>query len=77
MSTVMVEVVYLYAPSKSDPTLSPELAFYAVTDEQRRFLLTAHTPFLILPVIMFFDMSYRIIRLMKSGIEVEKTRKNI
>lgn len=77
ITCVMVMAVYVCAPSTSDPTLSPDLAIYAITDEARKLLVTAHIGFTITPIILFFDMANRIVRLIKSGTEAEKARKRV
>lgn len=77
VTTTMVTVMYIWVPSTSDSTLSPELAFYAMTDEARNFAIIGSIIFVSIPTIMAIDIANRTVGLIKSGVEAEKGRKNI
>jgi hypothetical protein len=73
VTTSTVLWITLKAPSASDPNLDPVSKFYAVTDEGRRGILGPLIPFLLVPIVMFVDMLYRVTSLVKAGVKAQAT----
>ncbi|CAG8725958.1 15355_t:CDS:2, partial [Acaulospora colombiana] len=67
--------VTLKAPSASDLSLDPVSKFYALTDEGRWTILGPLIPFLIVPMIMFVDMMFRVTSLVNAGVKAQAAQR--
>jgi len=63
----------LTTPQTSAHTITHGIV--SVTFEQRILLLSGYVPFLVLPLIMTFDMAARLNKIVKKGIEAEEAQK--
>jgi hypothetical protein len=77
LTTTTTTVMSLYAPVKSDTSLTSQLAFYAMDPDAKRTVVIANAVFLIPPAILWFDMLNRCTRLITSGIKAENDRKRV
>ncbi|KIL69356.1 hypothetical protein M378DRAFT_184524 [Amanita muscaria Koide BX008] len=65
--------VVLSAPSTSATTIANKII--SLTFEQRLLLLSSYLPFAIIPLMMTVDMGFRILGLIKAGIDAESEGK--
>jgi hypothetical protein len=78
VTTTMVLVMYIYAPSTSDPTLKgTDMEIYAMPDGARLFSIIGSIIFVVPPVAMAIDISARTVRLIRAGVEAERARKSV
>ncbi len=66
----------LVAPSIDDPNLDSASKLYAMSEEGRWTILKPTIPFLIIPIIMWVDMMFRLGRLVRKGAQVERAEAN-
>ena len=72
VTTTVVTLVALKAPSAHDTSLDPVSKFYAMTDEGRWTILGPLIPFLIIPAVMWVDMFIRVMGLVSVGVRTQK-----
>ncbi|KAF9006043.1 hypothetical protein BDQ17DRAFT_1239476 [Cyathus striatus] len=72
-TTLPCIVQLLTTPETTSATIAKGIV--SVTNEQRFILLSSYVPFFLIPLIMAVDMSLRITRLVKAGLEAENENK--
>jgi hypothetical protein len=69
-------VVTLAAPSTSTNNLDPHLAFFALTDENKKTVAIANFVFFIIPVIMAVDVGLRTTKIIRQAIQADAVKKS-
>jgi hypothetical protein len=74
--TATTTIMTLAAPSTSTKNLDPHLAFFALTDDNKKTVAIANFVFFIVPVIMAVDVSLRTIKMIRQAIQSDAVKKS-